>query len=111
VTGHATYIDDLPAPAGLLHLAFGLSAKTHARILSMDLSAVRDAPGVVAVFTAADIPGDNNVGPLRHDEPCWPMERSISPASPCSLSRRTAMIRPAAPRVWARWIMSPCPPI
>jgi xanthine dehydrogenase large subunit len=35
----------------------------------MDLSAVRDAPGVVAVFTAADIPGDNNVGPLRHDEP------------------------------------------
>lgn len=69
VTGHATYIDDLPAPAGLLYLAFGLSAKTHARILSMDLSAVRDAPGVVAVFTAADIPGDNNVGPLRHDEP------------------------------------------
>ena len=69
VTGHAAYIDDLPAPAGLLHLAFGLSSRTHARVLSMDLSAVRAAPGVVGVYVAGDIPGDNNVGPLRHDEP------------------------------------------
>ncbi|RVU07747.1 xanthine dehydrogenase molybdopterin binding subunit [Novosphingobium umbonatum] len=69
VTGQAAYIDDLPQPAGLLHLAFGLSGKTHARILAMDLSAVRAAPDVVAVFTAQDVPGENNVGPLRHDEP------------------------------------------
>ncbi|MBB3955400.1 xanthine dehydrogenase molybdopterin binding subunit [Novosphingobium sediminicola] len=69
VTGAAAYIDDLPHPAGLLHLAFGLSARAHARVLSMDLSAVIAAPGVVGVYTAGDIPGDNNVGPLRHDEP------------------------------------------
>lgn len=69
VTGAAAYIDDMPHPAGLLHLAFGLSARAHARVLAMDLSAVRTAPGVVGVYTAADIPGDNNVGPLRHDEP------------------------------------------
>jgi xanthine dehydrogenase large subunit len=69
VAGSAVYIDDMPEPAGLLHLAFGLSTKAHARIIGMDLSAVRACPGVVGVYTAADVPGDNNVGPLVHDEP------------------------------------------
>jgi xanthine dehydrogenase large subunit len=35
----------------------------------MDLAPVRAAPGVVAVFTAADVPGENNVGPIVHDDP------------------------------------------
>jgi xanthine dehydrogenase large subunit len=35
----------------------------------VDLSAVRTAPGVVAVLTADDIPGENNTGPVVHDEP------------------------------------------
>jgi xanthine dehydrogenase large subunit len=69
VAGTATYIDDVPTPAGMLHLAFGLATKAHARILSMDLTAARAVPGVVAVFTAADVPGENNTGPLAHDEP------------------------------------------
>ena len=34
----------------------------------MDLQPVRTAPGVVAVFAASDIPGENNVGPVRHDD-------------------------------------------
>ena len=68
VSGAARYIDDIPEPAGLLHLAFGQSAKAHARIVSMDLEPVRRAPGVVLVLTAADIPGENNVGPVRHDD-------------------------------------------
>ncbi len=69
VTGSALYVDDLPEPPGLLHLAFGQSAHAHARIVAMDLAAVRAAPGVVAVYTAADIPGANNVGPVAHDDP------------------------------------------
>ena len=68
VTGAARYTDDGPEGADMLHLAFGQSAHAHARILSMDLSAVRAAPGVVAVYTAADIPGENNVGPVAHDD-------------------------------------------
>ena len=68
VSGAARYIDDIPEPADLLHLAFGQSAHAHARILSMDLAPVRAAPGVFAVFTAKDIPGENNVGPVRHDD-------------------------------------------
>ena len=68
VSGAARYIDDSPEATGLLHIAFGQSAKAHARILSMDLEPVRRAPGVALVLTAADIPGENNVGPVRHDD-------------------------------------------
>ncbi|HYH38215.1 MAG TPA: xanthine dehydrogenase molybdopterin binding subunit [Azospirillum sp.] len=72
VSGEAVYVDDMPEPAGLLHVYLGLSAKAHARVLSMDLSAVRAAPGVVAVFTADDVPGENDVSPMgRHDEPLF----------------------------------------
>ncbi len=71
VTGEAVYIDDIPAPANLLHLAAGQSARAHAKILSLDLSQVRQAPGVVAVLTAEDIPGENDVGPVIHDDPVF----------------------------------------
>ena len=68
VTGAARYVDDLAEPADMLHLAFGQSAEAHARILSMDLAEVRAAPGVVAVYTAADIPGENDVSPVAGDD-------------------------------------------
>ncbi|HEX9932048.1 MAG TPA: hypothetical protein VGB08_04345, partial [Allosphingosinicella sp.] len=68
VAGAAAYVDDLPEPPGLLHLAFGHAAEGHAALVSLDLDAVRAAPGVAGVFTAADIPGEYNVGPVVHDE-------------------------------------------
>ena len=69
VSGEARYTDDLPELAGTLHVALGLSRYAHARIVSLDLAAVREAPGVVAVLQAADIPGENNCGPVLHDDP------------------------------------------
>jgi xanthine dehydrogenase large subunit len=69
VAGEAAYTDDVLEARGTLHAAFGLSQRAHARIKSMDLSAVRAAPDVVAVLVAADIPGENNVGPILHDDP------------------------------------------
>jgi xanthine dehydrogenase large subunit len=70
VTGEARYIDDLPEPAGLLHVALGLGAKAHARLARVDLSPVRAAAGVVSVLTAADVPGSNDVSPThKEDEP------------------------------------------
>jgi xanthine dehydrogenase large subunit len=68
VTGAAIYIDDIPEPAGMLHVHLAPSPHAHARILRMDLSAVRAAPGVHAVLAAEDIPGQNNVGPVVHDD-------------------------------------------
>ena len=69
VSGEAAYTDDQPEFAGTLHVALGLSRHAHARIVSLDLEAVRAAPGVVAALTAADIPGENNCGPVLHDDP------------------------------------------
>ena len=82
VAGAAAYVDDLPEAPGTLHLAFGLAADGHARLTGLDLSAVRAAPGVVAVFTAADIPGENNVGPVFHDDLLFAEDEILYPGQP-----------------------------
>ena len=69
VAGEAAYIDDLPELAGTLHCALGLSPIANGRLLGMDLDALRQTPGVVAVLTAADIPGSNDCGSIVHDDP------------------------------------------
>jgi xanthine dehydrogenase large subunit len=69
VLGEARYTDDLPELQGTLHAALGLSQKAHAKIRAMDLDAVRNAPGVTLVLSAADIPGVNDCGPILHDDP------------------------------------------
>ena len=75
VTGRADYTDDIAQPEGTLHAYLGLSTVTHARILGLDLSAVRAAPGVVEVLTAEDIPGVNDISPTgKHDEPVFPTD-------------------------------------
>ncbi|WP_197916031.1 xanthine dehydrogenase molybdopterin binding subunit [Thiosulfatihalobacter marinus] len=72
VTGAAEYCDDIAEPVDTLHAYLGTSKIAHARIKSIDLGAVRAAPGVVGVLTARDIPGVNDVSPTgRHDEPVF----------------------------------------
>jgi xanthine dehydrogenase large subunit len=71
VSGRAAYTDDLPEPRDLLHVAVGMSSKAHARIRAVDLAGVLAAEGVVDVCQAADIPGENNCGPIVHDEPIF----------------------------------------
>ena len=69
VAGEATYVDDIPELAGSCYIALGLSQQAHANITSIDLDAVKAAPGVVTVITAADIPGNNDCGPIIADDP------------------------------------------
>ncbi|RJF96232.1 xanthine dehydrogenase molybdopterin binding subunit [Noviherbaspirillum saxi] len=69
VLGEATYTDDIPEIQGTLHAALGLSHKAHARVHGMDLKEVKASIGVVAVYTAKDIPGTNDCGPIIHDDP------------------------------------------
>jgi xanthine dehydrogenase large subunit len=75
VQGHASYIDDLPLTEGTLHAAPILSNAASGRILSLDLSAVLASPGVQAVITADDIPGDKLLATFVHDEPVFASER------------------------------------
>ena len=69
VAGTAAYVDDLPELAGTLHAALGLSPVAHGRLRGIDRARLLAQPGVVAVLTAADIPGINDCGPIVHDDP------------------------------------------
>jgi len=75
VSGRARYCDDIPEPRDLLHAALGLSPLPRGRIRRLDLGAVRDYPGVVAVLAAEDLPGENNFGAVLHDDPILAGER------------------------------------
>ena len=91
VNGRATYTDDTPELAGTLHAALGLSPLAHGKLLGVDVDRIRTLPGVVAVYTAADITQSreerprvsstsaggetsepinrNDCGPVKHDDP------------------------------------------
>ena len=69
VAGEATYIDDIPELAGTLHCALGLSPVANGRLTATALEKIRALPGVVAVLSAADIPGPNDCGSIVHDDP------------------------------------------
>jgi len=67
--GDRGYVDDIRVP-GMLHGALHLTEHVRADILSIDTSAAAAAPGVIAVFTAADVPGAQYVGIIYKD---WPV--------------------------------------
>ena len=54
ITGKSRYTDDMKLP-GTVYLAFVRSPHAHARIKRVDTSAAQKAPGVIAVFTGADM--------------------------------------------------------
>ena len=72
VTGQAYYTDDIPEPPGTLFGAIGWSKKAHAIIKKINLDKVFKSEGVVAVITADDIPGRNDVGPVYDGDPIFP---------------------------------------
>ncbi len=75
VSGRALYVDDLATRfSGLLHAWPVQAPHAHARVLSIQTDAARTMPGVVWVLTSRDVPGENDTGPARHDEPLLPSE-------------------------------------
>ena len=72
VTGETPYSGDLTMP-GMLHMKILFSNRPHARVLSIDTSQAEAAPGVVAVYTAKDVPV-NEYGLQWQDQPvlCGP---------------------------------------
>jgi len=75
VTGSALYTDDLITRfSGLLHAWPVISPHAHAIVLAMRTEEALHEPGVVAVLTGRDVPGENDTGAARHDEPLFPDE-------------------------------------
>lgn len=69
VRGESIYLDDIPLVNGTLFAAVFDSPLAHGKIISLDLTQAAKAPGVVRIFTAKDIPGENQIGSSIPDEP------------------------------------------
>lgn len=69
VTGDALYPGDI-TPKALLHAKVLFSGQPHARMLAMDVSKAEAVPGVVAIFTAKDVPV-NEYGLIFPDQPVF----------------------------------------
>jgi carbon-monoxide dehydrogenase large subunit len=97
VTGQTNWTDNLVLP-GMLHMAFLRSPHAHARITSVDVSAARQLPGVVAAFSGADF-GDEQ-GSL----PCaWPVTPDIViPSHPPMATQEVRYVGEAVAVVVAR---------
>ncbi len=74
VTGRAVYTDEQLEPTGLVSLSPVQAPHAHARIVAIDSAAAAAMPGVLAVLTARDVPGENDTGPIVHDEPLIPAD-------------------------------------
>jgi aerobic carbon-monoxide dehydrogenase large subunit len=71
VTGQTTWTDNLVLP-GMLHMAFVRSPYAHAKITSVDVSAAKEIPGVVAAFSGADFAEEQGSLPCA-----WPVTPDI----------------------------------
>ena len=79
VTGAALYTDDLCARfPGILHAWPVLAPHPHALLRRLDASPALAEPGVCTFLTGADLPGENDTGSTRHDEPLFPASHSSS---------------------------------
>ncbi len=74
VAGSTRYVADLSLP-GMLHAAAVTAPRAPARVASLDIAAAAAVPGVVAVVTAADLPGPNTVGVIFPDQPLLAVDR------------------------------------
>ncbi|NOR88057.1 MAG: hypothetical protein GQ527_10640, partial [Bacteroidales bacterium] len=70
ITGKSVYINDMPMPSGSLHAVPFYSSKAHAKIISINCHKARALKGVKAILNYLSIPGENQMGPIKHDEPC-----------------------------------------
>ncbi|KAK3284520.1 xylitol dehydrogenase [Cymbomonas tetramitiformis] len=68
VTGEAQYTDDIKMASDGLHAALVFSEKPHAKLLSVDAAEALAMEGVAGFFSAKDVPGGNDIGPVLHDE-------------------------------------------
>lgn len=70
VTGRSQFVDDIPKPRNLLYVKVLKSPAARGKIIKLNTEKARALPGVAAVLTAEDIPGENQIGGIIQDEVC-----------------------------------------
>ena len=68
-TGQAIYIDDMPEQENLLHGTPVLSKVACGKIKKINSDKLNDLPFFTKIITAKDIPGENEIGPIKNGEP------------------------------------------
>ena len=68
VRGESLFIDDVIAPEGVLYGYVYYSPIAHGKILKLDFSHASKSEGVKGIFSAKDIPGENQIGGIVSDE-------------------------------------------
>ena len=69
VSGKSIYVDDIPVRQGTLYASVFASPVAHGKLQKLDLTEALRQPGVIKIFTAADVPGENQIGGIIPDEP------------------------------------------
>jgi aerobic carbon-monoxide dehydrogenase large subunit len=107
LTGHSNFTDDIRLP-GMLHMAFLRSPYAHARITSIDASAARERPGIVAVFTSGDLADVLDGSAMDADSaPGYAVDIDESPGSEADVtsngSEESADVSDSPPRTFCGW--------
>nr|VFK13426.1 MAG: xanthine dehydrogenase large subunit [Candidatus Kentron sp. LPFa] len=105
VRGESQFIDDIPAPEGMLHAAIFSSPIAHGNITKLDVAAVEQAEGIHGVFTAEDIPGENQIGNIIPDEPLLATGKVVYVGQPIAIvvGESAEMARAAARMIAAKF--------
>jgi xanthine dehydrogenase large subunit len=111
VTGEALYLDDLPALRNELLVDVVGSPLAHGRIKSIDVAAAFQIEGIVAIYTHADVPGENTFGPVFHDEELLAKETCHYLGQPVVLLAATSRSALQAARVAVRIEMEALPAV
>lgn len=85
VTGKSLYVDDIPVRTGTQYGVVYTSPVAHGNIINLDTSGAESMDGVAGVFTAKDIPGENQIGGIIPDEVLFADKKVVFHGQPLAL--------------------------
>ena len=75
VKGESQFVDDILVPEGLLYASVCYSKIAHGELLNINIKDAGKINGVRGIFTAGDIPGENQIGGIVPDEELFATDR------------------------------------
>lgn len=76
-SGEAKYLDDMALTRGEMYVGLVMSTEPHARILAIDTSALESHSSFTGFWSSKDVPGDNHIGDIIHDEELFASEEVV----------------------------------
>jgi xanthine dehydrogenase large subunit len=111
VHGEAHYVRDILVPQGTLYATALPSPVAHGKIKRLDASGAAAHEGIVAIFTARDIPGQNEIGNIIQDEPLLAVNEVDFAGQPIALIVAETEAAARAARALIALEIEPLPPV